>query len=251
MSRLGNILSKPRLPRPLSYLILFCSLVSIKLQSIWNQRVSHQKSQNKELAKELFREIPTYIINLDTRPDRWVKTSKSLKKMQITNWTRIPGVHDNYPKRGCAKAHLNCYKSFRESNSDVALICEDDVNFVGAIGELVGAVNEFLQDDSMKVFCVASLAKKTEESNWIHLLRTTNVQTASCYMVKKTIIDDMINMAERSIESLTKSGGKNVPIDKEWKKLQVGNSFVVSKRRLCVQRTGFSDIQQRRTWYNY
>jgi GR25 family glycosyltransferase involved in LPS biosynthesis len=215
-------------------------------------RVLYFLQPNKrKLAGEFFKDIPTYVINLESRPDRLAKTKKTLARMQFNSPIRIPGVWDEYPKRGCSKAHLNTYTIIRDSKYDVALICEDDIKFVGNLSVLMSAVVEFLKDESLKVFCVASLPKNKEDIGKKYLLRTTNVQTASCYLVKRAILDDLIEIANSSIESLTESQGKTVPIDKEWKKLQIGNRFVVSKRRLCVQRVGYSDIEKRQTWYNY
>jgi hypothetical protein len=234
-------------------LVRWFAILEIELTFYSNRLRDLFEFKQKRLARDLFEDVPVFVINLDSRPDRWVKSQKNLKRMQIMSPIRVSAISDVYPKRGCSQSHLKVYQLFQASNQEVMLVCEDDIRFVGGIRAFVSAFQDYVIKEDINVFCVAGLVKKKGSSQSKHLLAVSDIQTTSCYFVKRNegCVEELKVAALSSIRSLTTSRGVSVPIDKEWKKLQIGNKFVTSKKRLCVQYRGYSDIEKRKTWYPY
>jgi GR25 family glycosyltransferase involved in LPS biosynthesis len=75
-------------------------------------------------------QFETKIINLDTRPERWVQVLGEVKKLGINAFQRHGAVFDPLQggERGCALSHYACLKG-----EGALLILEDDAKFkVGA-----------------------------------------------------------------------------------------------------------------------
>ena len=87
--------------------------------------------------------IPVYVINLKRRPDRWKATKQELQKVGLTpirinatdaTTTSFQTYYNTVqrPKRkvsemACAASHLHTLRTFLRTNSEYALICEDDI----------------------------------------------------------------------------------------------------------------------------
>lgn len=107
----------------------------------------------------MLRQLPTFIINLDRRPDRWEQVQGELKKVGLANITRIPAVDGKFLSArglqdimqpeifatlgklrethkelgsvgaiGCYLSHMKIWQLVAESG-EAALVVEDDVKF--------------------------------------------------------------------------------------------------------------------------
>lgn len=96
--------------------------------------------------------IPVFVINLDRSPDRYARVAESAERQRI-HIERVPGVDgaaldlatlagvdaqgfsrvNGRPmmpgEAGCYLSHIKAIRAFLDSGSDLALICEDDVDF--------------------------------------------------------------------------------------------------------------------------
>lgn len=79
-----------------------------------------------------FRAIPAFCVNLDTRPDRWVRAQKEFARVDwpVARW---PGVQyqrdlDHLPKEhaGCLDAHRGLWQLCLDEKMPVMAVFEDD-----------------------------------------------------------------------------------------------------------------------------
>ena len=118
--------------------------------------MSKPKKNNEEPPAHT---LQTFVINLKDATKRWAHMKKALDKVGLA-YTRIEAVlgkdleepihefneprfniltgkHKNYGEIGCYLSHIKALKEFLKSNSDYALILEDDVNLPDHLPELI------------------------------------------------------------------------------------------------------------------
>src|SRR5689334_18487862 len=95
--------------------------------------------------------IPAYVINLDGAAKRWRHVQKIFAEAGIS-FSRVPAIdgktlklepsiysehwyrfrhgrETNPSEVGCYLSHLKAWQWFLETNSELGLICEDDISF--------------------------------------------------------------------------------------------------------------------------
>lgn len=115
--------------------------------------------------------IDTYVINMDSAPNRMNHMKSELNRLGFT-YIRQPGVvgselqqpHPNFstwsykylhgrlwaPRElGCYLSHIECLKKFMASDADYALILEDDVFLHPQLMQIIRAALEFRSDWNM------------------------------------------------------------------------------------------------------
>jgi GR25 family glycosyltransferase involved in LPS biosynthesis len=118
------------------------------------------KEQNQDQDQELPK-MPTYVVNLDRRPERWYKFTQNAKKIGLHNFKRFSGTdgktlkwtpeleklfpvnvsteqkkYESHRRKpgviGCAMSHYRLWKKMlaeTKKDTDCWLVLEDDVNF--------------------------------------------------------------------------------------------------------------------------
>ena len=109
--------------------------------------------------------FPVYVINLDRRPDRWIRISGTLDQMGI-QYERISAVdareleysaakiqshvHSSETTRkisigdeACALSHFKAMESFLNTSHSIALILEDDAILASDLPQLLGSIEWF------------------------------------------------------------------------------------------------------------
>lgn len=133
-----------------------------------------------------------YVLNLNSRPERWKDVSEELKRVGIfERVTRIQGVSNPNPRMGCSLGHLACLKQARKDGAKTPLILEDDVRFFsGFEGALLNAIGSLPKD--WELFYVgynldpSSSSSKAPEFWGAHLLRIYRCLTTHAYCVKRS-----------------------------------------------------------------
>lgn len=212
------------------------------------------------------------VINLDSRPDRLAEVTAEFKRLNITQFRRVPASDGGGDGGlGCLDSHCRCLEEFLQTDAPAVMICEDDPEFKCTRQELDAHINEFMADDHAQVACLGYNIKRAEPYPTTHLfLRARDIQTRVCYIVKRSIAANL-NALWRSIYQLRISkpakNSKNwyataykaLPItnpgtdiyrgDQSWKILQQDHVFLVPKKRLVIQRPSYSDIEKRNVNY--
>jgi hypothetical protein len=188
----------------------------------------------------------TYVVSLEDRIEGWRKSVRNLKRMGVDDPIRFNAIKHKIGVLGATYSQIAILELFKESRQQIALICEDDFKFIGNIITLKKVIQEFKSNPEAKVLCLANLVKEKELDYSRYLDRAVEVQTRSCYLIKKDFVNELIDSDKKSATLLKKSQGRYGSPDKIWKELQVKNIFVVPKKRICIQRSGFSYIQNKR-----
>lgn len=193
-----------------------------------------------------------YYINLEHRTDRFENINNQFNKINFTNYERINAIKHEYGPLGCCKSHLKVLNKIKEESCDIAMIIEDDLEFLVNREILDEYIEEFIKDDKLMVLCIAFNTKGTVKRHTNKLYITTDTQTTCCYIIKKDIVNELIVNFKESEEGLTELvNNKLIPIypmcaiDQNWKKLQKNNIFAIPNIRLAKQIKSYSDVINR------
>jgi glycosyl transferase family 25 len=189
-------------------------------------------------------------INLRHRTDRAEQILRQFSIMRIRNPIRYEGIVEENGALGCSKSHLEVLRMAMELDLDLVMICEDDIKFCLSRRRLDIIIREFENNSELDALCLGyNLGQKPKPiSN--RFLHTMNTSTTSCYILKKKIVPEMLEIAEESVKNLTENpSDPSSQIDQLWKVLQQKRMFVVTNKRLVYQRNSYSDILKKNTRY--
>lgn len=184
-------------------------------------------------------------INLKNRVDRKKQIVDEFNNLNIQNYERFEAHKHNNGAIGCGLSHREVLQNFKESKKELIMICEDDLTFQTNQVQINELITEFYNNNKLSVLCISSNHfNELPISNNLSL--TTNTQTASCYVIKKDIVDDLIKVFSDSIEMLKKSiDSRFSAIDQTWKLLQIKYFFAIPTKKIAFQRESFSDIEHK------
>jgi hypothetical protein len=185
------------------------------------------------------------VINLTSRQDRLASFMAEMRRLKVERVTRFDAIGNPAGKLGCALSHLECARTMVEHSWEAMMICEDDAQFLVGRRELDMLIEAFLDDPRAEVACLAYREEAVEPYNSL-FLRASKVTTRACYLVKSTIVRDLIHVCEDGVEGLTAGGDPAVYAgDQIWKRLQGNRVFLIPTRRAAYQAPGYSDIEGR------
>ena len=191
-------------------------------------------------------------INLSHRTDRNVSILDEFASVGIKDATRINAVQRRNGAEGCSASHFYALQSFRNSNSDLFMVCEDDCSFIVDADALSKVIEEFFRNPKLDVLCLAfrvtNFRKKIKISNSLKI--TNSSRTTACYVLKPHMIDPLMDVAKRSETSLAAGGNAQIfALDVLWKELQSKYIFCVPSTRTAKQISSYSDIEQKNVSY--
>lgn len=190
-------------------------------------------------------------INLEKRTDRKDEIETELKthlteddySNKVERFDAILNLDSG--SLGCVRSHIETLKLARSRNYKYIIIFEDDFEFIIEKDEFYNNINElFKMVNNGLEFKVVMLSynalNRFDYNNLLDL--TTDVQTASGYLVNCKYLDALINCIEEGEHMLRLTGKHWIYMnDQIWKQLQ-GDKWYLFKTRMGKQRAGFSDI---------
>ncbi|MCO6393060.1 glycosyl transferase [Aliihoeflea aestuarii] len=119
--------------------------------------------------------IPVFVINLDRSPDRYARVAQSAARYGIAiervpgidgaslDLPSLPGIEPRTFARvngrpmlageaGCYLSHMKAIRTFIEGDADMALICEDDVDFTDETMPFLRDLSQYQGWDIVKLF---------------------------------------------------------------------------------------------------
>jgi glycosyl transferase, family 25 len=184
------------------------------------------------------------VINLASRPDRLEKFLHDTGRLCLGNVQRIEAVADEYGAVGCALSHALCMEQMIERNWPAMMVCEDDARFRVDRAKLDALVERFLDDDAAEAACLAYFHREASPHDDLYL-RTTNAQTAACYVIKQSLAPELLETARAAAAHLAAGGPlTRYSFDQAWKTLQRSHVFLIPIVRAATQRPGYSDISR-------
>ena len=191
-----------------------------------------------------------YFINLDKRTDRLAEITQEIDKLKLTEKTkRFKAYYHAIGIVGCTKSHLELLKLAQENNLPYVLILEDDFEFLVTQNELLDNLAELEKYENQNNFDVCFLSYNIQQSQPItdypKLLKITESQTASGYLVKQHYYPKLINLYEENLPNLILTGKHwEYANDQCWKSLQKVDHWIGFATRLGKQRPSYSDNSQ-------
>jgi GR25 family glycosyltransferase involved in LPS biosynthesis len=207
----------------------------------------------------LWNNIKTVIINLDSRNDRLISTIKECEKVGIYNYERLSAINidnknfKNYklidPKKawkknieylksasGCKMSHLEVLKKYKDCNEEYIMILEDDVIFEEhTIIYLNGALSNLNKGNfDFDILYLGINLKSKDDAKLVNnnLLSIENGLTTTAQIFKKSNIEKIINIIDSS----------TIEIDNTYNKY-LSNKYCVYP--MCVyQKESYSDINK-------
>lgn len=183
-----------------------------------------------------------FYINLDRREDRRNAFEEECKRMELTV-ERFPAFAKTPGMVGCHLSHLTVLKKAREMNYPNVLIFEDDFQFLVDKETFNNQLDAFFKSEiDYDVLFLSYYVTQSEPLNEI-VSRTTDVQTASGYIVNQKFYDTLIENLEHNYKLLETTGRHWLYLnDQCWKSLQKTNRFLYFNLRLGKQRGSLSDL---------
>ena len=186
-------------------------------------------------------------INLESRKDRRKQAEAELLSQNIHAERINASVFKvDYGSPGAAGCSLSHIRALNSTNADIALIFEDDFQFLGKF-PMEDIVYPSFDWDVILFGYSGRPGKKCLLVNNSKFCTATNMATTSAYAVKKSYIPFLISIFEISLRNLlNRKSEKILPLDEVWKLLQEHDNWYVYQPRVVKQRSGYSDIYKQK-----
>lgn len=192
----------------------------------------------------------TYYINLEKREDRNDHMIEEFKKINFDNYTRFNAIETSFGGLGCALSQIGVLEQLEKDEVEVGMILEDDAEFLVPRDVIDGYIELFLKDEKAEVLFLAYDDMKSVEYDSI-FRRGLRVCTASCYLVKKSIIGKLKECFERAslglkdVKSSRDIRYSQNAIDQRWYGLQQTSIWLIPKMRCVKQYSSYSNIVEK------
>ena len=123
-------------------LILIIFLFIIVFNDYTNRRIKIDTFEDVEKDK-------AYVINLDSRPDRWTKMLEKFKDAPF-QLERFSAIKDSVGWKGCGNSHMALIQMAKDNNLPSILIMEDDCNPSKEFNEYWPKIKKWLDSNKNK-----------------------------------------------------------------------------------------------------
>lgn len=187
-----------------------------------------------------------YCMNMDFRPDRWIKVQEEFTKIGIKP-IRISGeIYTGTGDKtfngqiGCGLTHLKILKLAKEQNQNV-LIFEDDAIFINDYSIVIPEALDELQEWDM-LYLGGNICSPIYQVS-THLGKLTHAQSTHAYGVNKNFLDKLINYIEPKITTTI--------IDVMYaNEIVPTNNCYIMIPMVAIQKDDYSDIEGRKVNYS-
>jgi glycosyl transferase family 25 len=168
-------------------------------------------------------------INLDIRPDRKNHIENELNRLDL-EYERFPAINISLNGLGCSMSHLEVIKLAKKMNYKNILIFEDDFKFNVTRQEFDAKIKKLFDSNINFDVCFLSSAAVNEKEPIVgidFLERTLDTQGAEAYIINGHYYDKLIEVYERSVPLLEKTGMHWHYInDRSWVELQKKDMWI-------------------------
>lgn len=186
-------------------------------------------------------------INLDRRTDRLAEITGEFARMGIEGAIRFPAVEHTVGAVGCMKSHLAVIKMAKANNWTNVLIFEDDFMFIVDKPTFHTALKIFFRTKiPYDVLMLSYNLRAVQEINGL-VGYARKAFTSAGYIIHSRMYDEIISVFEENIPKLEAEPHKHYlyALDTCWFPLQATKEWLYLKKRIGIQRPGFSDIENK------
>lgn len=218
-------------------------IMYFRIRKIRNLRGNSERI-NKTLASDLSEDVKMVYINLDARKDRFDHMQSEFNRIGLHSFERFSAIKHDNGALGCALSHLGVLEEWDTNNYSYLLVSEDDVRFEVSTINLFEYLNNFINEPLLDVFCLGFSSNRHFHYNKLFNL-SNNIQSTTCYFLKKDMKTPLINSIKRSIFLLENEiDDQFAAIDVTWKRLQNTYNFAIPNKKLISWITTYSDISK-------
>ena len=174
-------------------------------------------------------------INLQHRTDRREQIENELSIVASEKLQRFNAIKHDNGRIGCAMSHIAVLDLAIQNNWNNVLILEDDMKWDKKDGF------ELLKNLALNPYDVIVLGG-TYVTYDINTYKLTKTLTTTAYLVHNHYFQTLRDQFSNCLTN-------NNPIDKEWNLLIKADNWFIVQPNLCVQRTGYSDIEKKHVNY--
>lgn len=207
--------------------------------------------QSSRFDEPVVESLVTKYINLRYREDRNQQARIALESVGLDTVERFEAIQNPIGALGCALSHVAVLESLLRSEVVVALVCEDDIEFVGNARQLATVLEDFMRRPELDVLCLSYRLRGPSFPIGKHLALGNNIQTTAGYVVKQSALEPLIRSFKQSAALLEVGAPiSSAAIDIKWKELQFSRLFFCIPRvPIAQQRQSYSDIAGKVKFY--
>jgi hypothetical protein len=197
-----------------------------------------------------------YVINLDSRPDRYDSILRELARARAP-FDRVERVSARVGRshgedarlngtEGCLLSHLALLRASRDAGHRNVLVLEDDFSFTDDIEQHLDDLRAFIDRryDYLVCLVATSRAGALVPKDDLVNLSYQPVTTTAGYLVSSQGIAALLPVWEAALRELAATGDANrCAADRSWRVLQSSQQFFVFRRKFGFQLSGISDIE--------
>lgn len=188
-----------------------------------------------------------FYINLAKRTDRRAELENELNAYGVSNYERFPAIEHASGTVGCGYSHLAVLELAKERGYKNVLILEDDFTFALSCAHFQRQITAFFEyempyDVLMISYMKHSITKK-QKTKFPGISRLLEARNASGYLVNSHYYQKLIDLYTESIPILEATNYHWIYAnDQAWKEFQKVDNWFYFKKRIGMQKAGFSDI---------
>ena len=204
-----------------------------------------------------------FYINLKKRIDRNIHIENNILTQNIFgNIQRFNAIENTInPALGCGMSHLGALRELKKyheiHNEPYYIVIEDDFMIfnIDNFNLFQTYFDKIKNNNNWDVIVLTPRGQKTDNDDPFMLenkfKRIIKNQTATAYIMKPYMINEIINCFETACNNMNNKGGFNpYAIDQYWKEMQNNRSFYYFTERFGGQLVGYSDIERQNVNYN-
>lgn len=179
-----------------------------------------------------------YVINLDSRKDRWFYCDTQLQKFHLKHMKRFSAIRHEKGFVGCTLSHLAVLQTLllQEQNDkwdETYLILEDDFFITTNLND---ALVPIIMNHQWDVFCLSRTREKLEsDPKFSPYFKIQKCHSSCAYLLKRYMLPIFIDCFTNALHH-------DEHIDVEWQTLQTQYTFLTTKEPIIKQLNVYSNL---------
>ena len=195
----------------------------------------------------MFQQIEKVVyINLEERRDRREEIEKQLSVFPSEKVIRFNAIKHRNGALGASKSHIAVVELAIQNNWKNVLIVEDDM--VWNKFDTGYPIYEKLVSQPFDVLCLGSACVQYNSQTY----KAKYVSTATAYLVNQHYYQTLLETFKDGLEKFTNDETKHAlyALDRIWMKLIERDNWFVVQPTMCIQKPGYSNIENKFVNYN-
>jgi GR25 family glycosyltransferase involved in LPS biosynthesis len=182
--------------------------------------------------------IPTYVINLKHRKDRYYHIINEITKLELSQAQIVDAIQHFNPAMGCFESHLKCIRLAKENELPYVLILEDDAIFTDNVVDILNNAFTEVQTFEWDMFFLGANLQTRATRISDTLLKLNGAYAAHAYFVHERFYDTILNLP------------KTCEIDVHYYNLMSNHNVYMCDPMIAYQLPSYSDLQNGHRDYN-